>query len=88
MGKKTEVTIAGKKYAIVGNDDKKYIEKIAEHVDKKMNELMKGNTELTQERAAVLAAINIADEYFKAEETAGNLRAEVGELIASMKGKK
>ena len=85
MSEKNGVNIAGKMYSIVGKEDKAYIQKIAAYVDEKMTMLMAKNSELTTERAAVLAAINITDELFKAEDNANNLRAQVGELISREK---
>jgi len=81
MKQKTEVTIAGKRYSIVGDEKADYIKKIAQYVDDKMAELMNQNNELTQDGAAVLTAINIADEYFKAEENADSLRKQIVELM-------
>ena len=87
MKQKTEVTIVGKRYSIIAEEKKEYVMKVAEYVDKKMRELSDKNPELTQERAAVLAAINIADEYFKAEENADSLRGQIVELM-QLKSKK
>ena len=81
MKQKKEVTIAGKRYSVVGNEPAEYIEKIATLVDEKMNTLMEKNTELTRERAAVLTALNIANEYLKAEENADSLRSQLVELM-------
>ena len=88
MKQKTEVTIAGKRYSIVGDEKPDYIHKIAKYVDDKMSVLGDQNKELTQERAAVLAAINIADEYFKAEENADSLRKQIVEMMQMSNKKK
>ncbi|MCL2740477.1 MAG: cell division protein ZapA [Oscillospiraceae bacterium] len=85
MNEKKAVNIAGKMYSIIGSNDREYIKKIAGFVDEKMTELMDNNRELSTERAAVLAAINITADLFKAEENANNLRAQVGQLISSTK---
>jgi len=88
MKQKTEVTIAGKRYTIVGEEKADYIQKIAKYVDDKMTELINQNNELTQDRAAVLTAINIADEYFKAEENADSLRGQIVEMMQMTNKKK
>ena len=62
---RVEVRIAGKDYILVGSDTDEYIQKIALYVDKKMNEIMKSNHKLSTAMAAVLTALNVADDYFK-----------------------
>jgi cell division protein ZapA len=81
MKNKTEVSVAGKKYNIVGFESSDYIVKVAKYVDDKMRELMKGDKRLTAESAAILTALNVADDYFKAEESAKSLREQVGSFL-------
>lgn len=62
---KMVVRIANKDYTIIGEEDVNYIERVASYVDnqiKKANEMSKSSENLS---ATVLAAINIADQYFK-----------------------
>lgn len=70
---RVEVRIAGKDYILVGSDTDEYIQKIALYVDKKMNEIMKANHKLSTSMAAVLTALNVADDYFKSLENSGDL---------------
>ena len=76
MKNKAVVTIGSAKYVIVGAESKEYIEKLAGHVDTKMTELLQvpGMSDL---KSAVLTAVNLCDEYFKAIETAENLRLQL-----------
>lgn len=83
MKNKTEVSVAGKKYNIVGFESADYIIRVAKHVDDKMRELMQGDKRLTAESAAILTALNVADDYFKAEDSAKSLREQVGEFLKS-----
>ena len=62
---KVEVRIRGKDYTIVGVESEEYIQRIALYVDKKMEKVLDANTKLSTSMAAVLTAINVADEYFK-----------------------
>ena len=62
---KVEVRIRGKDYTIVGVESEEYIQRIALYVDKKMEKVLASNTKLSTSMAAVLTAINVADEYFK-----------------------
>lgn len=62
---KTEVYIYGSKYTISGTESEEYILKLALHVDKKMRKFAEANNALSSGMISVLAAINIADDYFK-----------------------
>jgi len=79
--KKTEVKICGKEYTIVSSESHEYMHKVGSYVDKKMNEIVKSSGTLSSSMAAVLAAINIGDDYFKALEAADNMRAQIGKYI-------
>ncbi len=62
---KTEVYIYGSKYTVLGSESEEYIHKLALYVDKKMREFSEVNSALSSGMISVLAAINIADDYFK-----------------------
>jgi cell division protein ZapA len=78
---KVTVTIAGREYTIVSNEAEEYLQRLAEHLDKKVTELAYSNNQITLQMATVLAAVNVTDEYFKSIETADNLRQQVGQYI-------
>lgn len=60
------VIIFGQEYKIVGTkDDHNYLRMVAGHVDDKMNHISEAYPQLDLKKIAVLAAINITDEYFK-----------------------
>ncbi|KNY28717.1 cell division protein ZapA [Pseudobacteroides cellulosolvens] len=81
---KVNVRIAGKDYTLVGVESEEYMQKIGLYIDKKMNEIMKVNTRLSTSMAAVLTAINIADDYYKCHETEKNLQKEVNDLASEL----
>lgn len=62
---RTIVNICGKEYAIAGVESEEYIHRVAIHVDRKMNELKNAYINLNTAEIAVLAAINIADDFIK-----------------------
>ena len=72
--KTTLVKIMGVDYPIKGYAPSEYVQKIAKYVDEKMKEIS-SELQLSSEKIAVLAAINIADELFSAE---GNTERKVG----------
>lgn len=66
----TTVQIFGREYKIKGFADEKYIVKVAKYVDEKMKELSTSSSMIAQDRLAILAALNIADELFRGREEA------------------
>ncbi len=65
---KVEIRIAGKDYKLVGVEADEYIQRIGLYVDKKMNEILKQNSKLSTSMAAVLTALNVADDFVKTKE--------------------
>lgn len=77
MKNKVTVTIAGRDYTLVAVEDESYVRRCAAHVDGQLREV--STPRLSQSDAAVLAAMNIADQFFKEQESAANLRRQVKE---------
>ena len=73
---RVNVTIDGKTYTIVSEDDENHIRRSAELVDKCIGET-KQNGRLSSVDGAILAAMNIADKYFKAQQSSDNMRAQI-----------
>ena len=65
MDTKIQVEIYGQSYQIKAGADPEYIKKIAAYVDFKMKELASATPTVDSIKIAVLAALNIADEYFQ-----------------------
>jgi len=77
---KLTVTIGGQEYTLVAAEDPEYMKKVAEHVDGKVNEMLAG-AKVTATDALVLAALNMADEYFKGREAEEKLRAQLKQYV-------
>ncbi|GAB4362773.1 MAG: hypothetical protein Kow0042_00050 [Calditrichia bacterium] len=60
-----KVNIGGNDYALKSDADPRYIQQLASYVDEKMNRLGESVNVKSQLKIAVLAALNIADEYFR-----------------------
>jgi cell division protein ZapA len=60
-----EVTILGQKYVLKGNEPPEYIRQLAALVDEKLREVYAQAPGVTPLKAAILAALTIADEYYK-----------------------
>ena len=82
---KVQVRIAGKDYALVGTETDEYIQKIALYIDKKMNEIMKHNNKLSTSMAAVLTAVNIADDFFRSSSNEDKLKAQLETISNELK---
>ncbi len=60
-----DVEIFGQSYKIRGDADEKHILKLAEYVDEKMREIVEATSTVDTMKVAILASLNIADEYFQ-----------------------
>jgi cell division protein ZapA len=60
-----EVEIGKQVYRIQGGGSKRYLSELASYVDKKMEEIAETTQAVDSIKLAVLAALNIADEYFR-----------------------
>ena len=76
MANRITVNICGEDYTLVAEENTAYMEQVASLVDKKMTENIAG-AKVGRGDAAVLAAVNLADELLKSEQTAENLRRQV-----------
>jgi len=77
---KVTVTINGQEYNLVAAEDASYMKKVGAHVDGKIQEML-GSGKISTADAAVLAALNIADEYYKSVDAAENLRGQIKGLM-------
>ena len=80
MKNRVTVTIAEQEYTLVASEDAEYIHRVASHVDIKVREILEESKTSTVV-AAILAAVNISDEYFKEAEAAENLRRQLKESL-------
>jgi len=80
----TEVEIYGQAYKIRGAGGKLYIQELADYVDKKMKEISDMTNTADSLKVAILAAINITDEYFKTKKELERAERVVSEKIAKL----
>lgn len=76
MANKVTVTISGTDYTLMSEESPSYMQKVAGLVDEKMTDIM-ATGRVSRMDAAVLAAANLADELFKQQAAAENLRRQV-----------
>lgn len=80
MKNRVTVTIAGQEYTLVASEEAQYMQKVAAHVDAQVRQVVEGS-KVSLADGALLAAVNIADEYFKEVEAAENLRRQLKEYL-------
>ncbi len=73
----TTVTILNQTFHIRSTDDPEYVQQLARYVDAKMTELSRSAATVDTLRIAVLAALNIADDYSKAKKECDTLKETV-----------
>ncbi len=75
------LTICGNEYNIFADEDPKYMEDLGERVNDTLTKIVKDNSRLSITQAAILAALDFADEATKATATAENLRGQIKEYL-------
>lgn len=73
---KTTFRVAGREYTLVSADSPEYIGRVAAYVDRKISEAALA-AHLPADKAAVLVALNIADELMRAHDENSRLRREL-----------
>ncbi len=77
-----EIEIYGQKHKIrvKGEEDEKYISRLTSYVDQKMREVAVKSKSADFLKIAVLAALNIADEFFICQNRLDQLNEVIGDL--------
>ena len=76
MANRVSITICGEDYTFVAEESASYMQKVGTYVGDKMNEVL-GSAKVGRTDAAVLTAVNITDELFKAQTAAEQLRGQI-----------
>ena len=65
MKKPVEVEIMGQVVTLRSEEEESYVRRVAGYVDEKMQEVVKTTRPIAKFNVAVMAALNIADEYHR-----------------------
>lgn len=76
MANRVVVSICGEEYTFVADESASYMQKVGSYVSDKMNEVL-NSAKVGRTDAAILTAANIADELFKAQTAAEQLRGQI-----------
>lgn len=80
MENKITVVVADRTYILTTQDNAEYVQKVAAYVDEQVKKLADASHASTLD-AGLMAALNIADSYFKEQETAEHLRQQVKQYV-------
>jgi len=88
-GQATAVTIFGRTYHLRGAEDPQHLSELASIVDGKMREIAEHTGTADTLKVAILASLNIADEYLRSDEdddTPAGARAEktLGRMVTML----
>lgn len=72
--------IYGQTYTVVGAETSEHVQYVASLVDERMREMGKHNRNLDSKKVAVLAAVNIMNDFVKLEDTVRQLEEELNNL--------
>lgn len=86
IDKIVEIEIYGQRYRIrvKGEEDEKYIGHLTSYVDQKMHEVAVKSKSADATKIAVLAALNIADEFFLGRKQLDQLNEAIGHMETEM----
>jgi len=88
MMEPVKVKIRNAEYLVQGEDDEKQVQRIADYVNGKLKEIEQGAEGLSEKRTAILAALDIAGDYFQVlkekEDLLSRLRQKTTSLIRSI----
>ena len=76
MANRVVISICGEEYTFVADESASYMQKVGNYVGEKMSEVL-NSAKVGRTDAAVLTAANIADELFKAQTAAEQLRSQI-----------
>ena len=76
MANRVVISICGKEYTFIAEESATYMQKVGAYVSEKMQEVLDG-AKVGRTDGAILTAVNIADELFKAQAASEQLRSQI-----------
>ncbi len=80
----TTVTIFNQTFRVRSGDNPEYVQKLARYVDEKMSELAEQTLTVDTLKIAILAALNIADDYISTREELEQFERRVSESTSRL----
>jgi cell division protein ZapA len=79
-----KVRIRNAEYLVQGEDNEQQVQRIADFVNDKLKEIEQGTEGLSEKRTAILAALDIAGDYFQILKEKENLLTSVRQRTQSL----
>ena len=76
MANRVVISICGEEYTFIAEESAAYMQKVGAYVSEKMQEVLDG-AKVGRTDGAILTAVNIADELFKAQAASEQLRSQI-----------
>ncbi len=76
-GEKIKIKVGSREYVLRGSDDTEQMLKVAAYVDRKLKEISDSKKGLSPDKTAILAALEIAGDYFQVIKEKEDLLAEI-----------
>lgn len=84
MKRTIEVTIMGQKFMVRSEADEAYVRQVADYVNSKVDEVISSTRSVASLNVALLAAMNITDEFFRYKKKKGEVLDRVGKRLDNM----
>ena len=84
MKRLIEVEIFGQTFTVNSEDDEAYVRQLASYVDQRMRQVGGASKTAVPLRVAIMAAMSIADEYYKASSREAEIEQEAARLSAAL----
>ena len=81
MANRVVISICGEEYTFVADESASYMQKVGNYVGEKMSEVL-NSAKVGRTDAAVLTAVNLADELFKEQSASEALRVQIQQALA------
>ena len=78
---KVKLDIRGVKYFINTDESVEYTEELGRRIDERMAQIIKSSSFITMTQAAVLVALEMADELAKSEKNVENFRSQIKDYL-------
>ena len=82
---KTVLTILGKEYTILSEEDGQYVTRVGYYLNERLNELNQEYVGLSTVMVTTLAALNITDDFLKAQDSLQTARKELKKLQEALR---
>jgi len=84
LAQPVRIRIRDQEYLLQGDEGEEQILRLAQYVNEKLKEVEENTEGLSEKKAAILAALNIANDYFQAVEKRDELLSDIRERTQAL----